>query len=794
MASSPESSSTSSSSNVVIAFEATTAKANGGFTSKITTYANTNIPITISIEDDAVAISTTEEGVHATSATATATTSGSAFSPTVFQDTSNDECHKTSSSIPHPLTATTVVDLTTSPLKQPGTTVEPTENKADPGPKAASTLPTPPVLDTFDLKEKPPPPRWKIFQQKDHSLRISASEVAALAGFHPFRSLPKVLLDHVYQGHEGQELLRHDATLLDLTLISEEEQLLQLAQLAGPSTSQAVQVALQVKRGTTKLQTCQHASQLQKEILHEAQKSKKLSVAQLKQLQEGTRYSVNTGFGTTWETNALDVYERQCGWDIYERNGEIRTWSFCKVTDHSTGQPTVIPKTEAAAASATYWKSGGSTTSRSLRVETMPPKRRKRDSASSPDEKVVDLTESDDNAMTLTIVNDDNNRENKVELGQDGEPRAMTPIVSSETELPFFSLRGSVDGIRDELVPNQLLERAVPLQSSSTGRPSPSIDEGNKDDDDDSWVLQRIIVECKHRMTRIQPSPPLYEQIQATAYCLMFEAECADIVQVLRKRGVVRSREDYHVDENDRLGQDSQKLGTKLLNSPSKSSNVSSNPLTNYFPMKESQIKESSTALLPNDRHLNNPQIRTEENADVELDRSISWNNAENLKTAPPLTNSPVQEAGEVQTVDSKELLASDINTSDSEPKTNVDDALSTQPETTKDKENDPKVPLPPQRRTTQLEISVHRVFLDDPVLQHRHNWHQVILPRLRSWVDAVYSIRNNDDKRYRLLLAMSRNDPPGTSEAWQHLFEECSWLKGCDTAFLRDTSENANW
>jgi hypothetical protein len=786
----------SSSSDVFIELDATTAPASNGFTSEITTNVNTTIPITISIEDYAVAINISKEGIHSTSATDTATTSGIASSPTLSRDASNDQCHKTSSSVPQngPLTATIDVDLTASPLEHPGTMVERTENTADPGPSTASSLPLQPDLDKFELQGKQEP-RWKMFQQKDHSLRVSASEVAALTGFHPFRSLPKVLLEHVYQGHEGHELLLHDASLLDITLTSDAEQLLQLAQLAGPSTSQAVQVALQVKRGTTKLQTSQHASQLQNRILDEAKKSNKLSVAQLKQLQEGTQYSVNTGFGTTWETNAIDVYERQCGWDIYERNGDIRTWPFCKVTDHLTGPPTVIPMAEAAA-SATCWNSkGGSTNSRSSSlVETISScKRQKLGNSSSPDEMVVDLTESDDTAITLTNVNDENSLEKKVELGQERKPRAMTPIVLFHP--PFFFLRGSVDGIRDELVPNQFLYKAEPLHSSTTGLSSPSIEEGNHDDDDDdSWVLQRIIVECKHRMTRIQPSPPLYEQIQAIAYCLMFEAECADIVQVLRKRGVVRSRYDHPVDdENDRLGQDSQKRGTKLLNSPSKPSNVSSNPLNNYFPMKESQVKDSHIALPPNDRQLTNPQIRTKENADVELDRGTSRNHTENLKMNTSLTNSPVQEAEEAQPADSKELLVSDVNTSESEAKTSVADASGTEPATNKDEENNPKEPRPPPRPTTQLEISVHRVFLDDPVLQHRHNWHQVILPRLRSWVDAVYSIRNNDDKRYRLLLAMSRNDQSGISEAWQHLFEECSWLKGCDTAFLRDTSESAN-
>ena len=62
------------------------------------------------------------------------------------------------------------------------------------------------------------------------------------------------------------------------------------------------------------------------------------------------------------------------------------------------------------------------------------------------------------------------------------------------------------------------------------------------------------------------------------------------------------------------------------------------------------------------------------------------------------------------------------------------------------------------------IEINVKCVFLDDPVMQHRWNRTEVVLPCLRSFVDAVYRIRADDEKWYQLLLGMS--DPLGNSEA----------------------------
>eukprot|EP00978_Attheya_sp_CCMP212_P019053 scaffold52901_cov28-Attheya_sp.AAC.3 len=88
---------------------------------------------------------------------------------------------------------------------------------------------------------------------------------------------------------------------------------------------------------------------------------------------------------------------------------------------------------------------------------------------------------------------------------------------------------------------------------------------------------------------------------------------------------------------------------------------------------------------------------------------------------------------------------------------------------------------------TTNIDIITSRVSLNDPIMQHGQNWVNVILPRLRSFVDTVYSIRENDDKRYRLLMAVSSNDNgDDDSAAWDILLLECPWLRHCDIAYHR--------
>ena len=49
--------------------------------------------------------------------------------------------------------------------------------------------------------------------------------------------------------------------------------------------------------------------------------------------------------------------------------------------------------------------------------------------------------------------------------------------------------------------------------------------------------------------------------------------------------------------------------------------------------------------------------------------------------------------------------------------------------------------------------------------------------------VTAINAIRGDDDKRYRLLAALAE-DNNGSAAAWQLLFDECPWLRDCDTAF----------
>mmetsp|Transcript_24133 Transcript_24133/g.36574 ORF Transcript_24133/g.36574 Transcript_24133/m.36574 type:complete len:151 (+) Transcript_24133:1-453(+) len=94
------------------------------------------------------------------------------------------------------------------------------------------------------------------------------------------------------------------------------------------------------------------------------------------------------------------------------------------------------------------------------------------------------------------------------------------------------------------------------------------------------------------------------------------------------------------------------------------------------------------------------------------------------------------------------------------------------------------------KKEDNNVEITISRVSLHDPIHNHQHHWNQTLLPRLASFVDAVYNVRKDDGKRFRLLMALVKeqnyNSESNEAEAWKVLWDEMPWLRSCDTSFGR--------
>jgi hypothetical protein len=670
------------------------------------------------------------------------------------------------------------------------------------------------------------------------TLRFSASDIAAMAGFHPFRVLPHLLLRLVYQGTTGYWLQQHDAKALGLTLVESDEEIWKsLADKSGTKTKKALEKAL---TGSTK--TVQEAQQVKQQVVKHAVESGKLKPQEIKVLQDGVRHVVNTRFGQYHEDNALDQCEQKFGWEIFDRNTHILEWPFQKVLDN-----TVEPMEDAKPS----WKT---------RCRQDNQSEEKRGASTSKRQKCVhetfDLTGDDDDNDSKEVEQATRSQHSDAQVneplasasefqGPDSSSVAiggaiqavLTGEVSQSEQLtafnpkpgdfqamqgppdphPFFVIRGSVDGKREELTPNDSTSYLDSI--------------GKNDDDDDSWAMKTVIVELKHRMNRLFHYPPLYEQIQAVAYCLMYRVNDADIVQVMRHEDKPNSAVDKIANGKTEVNAQ----GTKA--SKAKADRVDSKSKKNYESivpfLKEAQAVGGLENRDPNSEGENSekhrrPETPKENTYDifandggaaerVEDKKALIGSQDEQVpeecKEMPSANGSPACDIVPLDNLGSREDPVPNDSAEDEEKESpeavterldntgamelgtvakevlNIPPILGTEPRV-----KIPQAVIPEEKTTTRarpthsrrLSMQTDRISLNDPILQHGMNWHNVVLPRLRSFAEAVYAIRRDDTKRYRLLIACS--DPLGQLETngWELLHDECPWLRSCDTAFNR--------
>ena len=413
------------------------------------------------------------------------------------------------------------------------------------------------------------------FRSSPTYCRIAASSVAACCGLNPFSNLPQLLFDLVYQvgagvdfellsnsltcecrnpqllpqTYLGQLLLQMDASALGLQVVGadyEREHLLGTASIASKETKDLVKYALEVGDGKRKIDSLQEVHSLQRKIEAQATKAQatgKLSKKQVANLVDQTRGHISTGFGTSHEDEALDIYEKRTGCRVRERNECFFEWRFRRRAVENSHGVTAEPIGEA---------------TRKACVQHSEPK----PNNVHPAEK--DCT------------------------GDSAQATQPICVADGEKEKPFFRIVGAVDGVRDELYlessddENKLLDnKEASASPQNTEKSAKDASSGQSDKllarsvgtdcaeqsrltaeqqarieknranalrirkqkqamarmtEKDDWALRPIIVECKHRMNRAKIPPPLYDQIQTCIYCSMYQVNDADLIQVIRKK------------------------------------------------------------------------------------------------------------------------------------------------------------------------------------------------------------------------------------------------------------------
>ncbi|CAB9516163.1 expressed unknown protein [Seminavis robusta] len=714
----------------------------------------------------------------------------------------------------------------------------------DKNPQRAEVAPPPQPLPVLPLPVL-------VDQHCRQTLRLSVSDIAAMTGFHPFKVLPHLVIRLVYQGTTGALLHQRDAQALGLTQVATEEEIWQsLAEQAGPKTKKAFQNAQ--SHDTKTIQEAQKVKQL---VIQEAKASGKLKPQEIKVLQEGTRHVVNTRFGHVHEDNALDLVAQKFGWEIFDRNEEILEWPF-RVLHHATVK-TVEPihkakpcwtrrrrqRQEEQQENTTGEKGGASYLGRK-RQKTM---------------ETVDLTTND--KADESTVNDppsapQSTKEPETNSGTQSPEKGQTTAVAKQeapesgdntsdkttdrrsTEAatpdqdsfphPFFVIRGSVDGRRDELTP-------APPRSSTDMQVEDEFD-------NDSWVMTPVIVELKHRMNRLFHFPPLYEQIQAVSYCLMYGVNDADVVQVMceeERQDTTRTDNPKEPSKNNKKkdatagSKANQRATNKTRESivgflvKTNNTSISAGGIENMNPnaARETagQVQETSlvkeTGGNENSQRTDIPANADANQAECTREEVMAAGNVvkDQLVVSSPLQNDSSMEKPEsasqehkgppaegtateakchtqiiTKTGERKGLLESKDIASNSAAQSASDFSEDAGPATVKQAEGKvsetvgSKTSNNKPRPKKKLSIQVDRISLDDR-FQHGRNWQDVILPRLRSFAQAVYAIRRDDTKRYRLLMACSDALGEREKDGWELVFSECPWLRACDTAFHRN-------
>jgi hypothetical protein len=414
-------------------------------------------------------------------------------------------------------------------------------------------------------------------------------------------------------------------------------------------------------------------------------------------LKEAARYNINTGFGKDHEEDALDLYEKQCGWEVTCRNEDLKCWKF-----ELDSNGNAIPMNWAES----VVKSSMTTTAGGEKVMDI-----SKTSSSSSNSTTRCNKKGDLSDMDVIIIKDeeegkedhDDNTYNHNHKDQNGPPiqssKGKEDMVSlnhdtshnttrtqSKNTKPFFSIMGVADGIREELY-------HVGCRNNDERIHHNSLHKELDIDNDADWALRKVVVECKHRMNKAFLPPPMYDQIQLVIYCMMYGTSEGDMVQVVRNRAEPKPRPNVKETTSDKEQQ--------------KEESISSPSLTTLTTTTTSSTTSTSVA--------------------VAAMSSTSLSTTPSPSTSSTLSNSH---------------------------KTN---------------------------------ITISRVSLENDTMKHRQNWHDTILPRLTSFVHAVYNVRASDDKRYRMIHAAAMASSGGDeSDWWNIVLEECPWLKQCEIAFYR--------
>jgi hypothetical protein len=154
-------------------------------------------------------------------------------------------------------------------------------------------------------------------------LRISCSDIAAVTGFHPWAKLDETFEKYLYQ--DLDELMVQDAENLDTEFLTTEQEVQKILQKIDAKEKAALSELDTATKDDTVLNSNTKAEQMLKQI-QELMKSSgvlsKISLTELKFVENEFRGRVRKNYGINCENKSLDRYEEIMGFPVGDRNLE----------------------------------------------------------------------------------------------------------------------------------------------------------------------------------------------------------------------------------------------------------------------------------------------------------------------------------------------------------------------------------------------------------------------------------------------------------------------------------------
>lgn len=349
--------------------------------------------------------------------------------------------------------------------------------------------------------------------------RFYVSDISKIADLHPYSSFLEIFQKYLYQGLD--ELFLLDLSVLEITLDSTNFDDLEML-----ATTEDLQILKRISTtadslGGYKSSGEASSSVRQIETIFSSIKSAARTtnnselVAQVEILQEETKSKVRMRYGETCEESVLDKYHDQMGFPVEQRNTQSLRWA--------------VPSDPEAYKLFLQTFSSSSSDHFSLDYDLVKSNLSQHMSKTSSNQNEISPTpaELSSNGISEVIVVDDIN-DNSNGCDSNG-------VSSSNSNSTHSNSNCVLVDINSDSNQNSVVEIPSDVAFYIVGRPdglSTQLDMTHKDVH--KWTTHTVVVEAKSRVRRISRPPPLYDQIQLTAYMLMTGSIVGDLVQSIR--------------------------------------------------------------------------------------------------------------------------------------------------------------------------------------------------------------------------------------------------------------------